>query len=71
MAPKLPNPGSPAAVDLGCECPIMDNAYGKGLPLGFAGEGTFWIDERCPLHSVPEEEAHKFIRKQAMKRIGL
>lgn len=65
---RVPNPGSDAALDLGCECPVMDNAHGKGSGYG---KDTFWIDDGCPLHSVDKEDAVKYIQKRAMKRIGL
>ena len=39
------NPGSDAAVALGCICPVVDNARGKGLP-----GGSFWITAGCPVH---------------------
>ena len=42
-----PNPGSDAAIDRGCTCPVMDNAHGRGAH----GEaGVFWWDMACPLH---------------------
>ena len=66
--PKIPNPGSDKALHLGCKCPVMDNGHGRGA------RGTtdqFWINGECPLHSVPPEKASEFIRKKAMKRIGL
>jgi hypothetical protein len=44
----VPNPGSDDAVQLGCTCPVMDNARGRGIP--FKGEGAFWINDACPLH---------------------
>jgi hypothetical protein len=43
-----PNPGSDAAILLGCRCPIFDNASGKGyLGLG----KRFWINEDCLVHT--------------------
>ena len=39
-----PNPGSDEAIEQGCMCPVLDNADGKGTPLGF------WISDKCPLH---------------------
>ena len=42
-----PNPGSDAAVEQGCTCPVMDNGHGRGA-YGVAGQ--FWITESCPLH---------------------
>jgi len=45
---KIPNPGSPEAVEAGCACPRMDNHHGKGRPTleGF----IFFVSELCPLH---------------------
>lgn len=50
-----PPPGSAAAADLGCTCPVLDNAHGLGFPL--EGKTVFWIDETCPLHAKREEPA--------------
>lgn len=44
---KKPNPGSPAAIKLGCKCPVMDNGHGKGY-MGV--EGVFVMSESCPIH---------------------
>jgi hypothetical protein len=65
---KIPNPGSKEALKLQCECPVLDNAHGKGSGWG---KDTFWVNGECPLHSVSEEKARKFIGKLAMKKIGL
>jgi len=43
----MPNPGSDEALDLGCECPVMDNNHGSGSDWG---PGKFWINGNCPLH---------------------
>ena len=40
----MPNPGSDAAIKLGCLCPVMDNAHGR------RNDGLFWIVADCPLH---------------------
>ncbi len=45
---ETPNPGSDAAIDAGCTCPVMDNAYGNGFLWDVAP--VFWIAEGCPLH---------------------
>lgn len=39
-----PNPGSDAAIDAGCTCPVLDNAHGRGV------NGLYWIAANCPLH---------------------
>lgn len=43
------NPGSPAARDEGCSCPVVDNGHGSG---GYKG----WvIDPSCPLHGYDND----------------
>lgn len=45
-------PGSPEAVKLGCTCPILDNAHGRGAR---ATIGTlYWISADCPIHREVE-----------------
>ena len=46
-----PNPGSQAALNLGCRCPVLDNNYGRIAPWGEFG---WWINGDCPLHGRPE-----------------
>jgi hypothetical protein len=56
MSLEVPKPGSPEAVDMGCSCPIMDNAHG----LGRFGLGKdWWINSECKLHSLPVEERER------------
>ena len=44
----IPNPGSDAAIALGCTCPILDNGHGRGCD----GTGRrFWINAECPIHN--------------------
>jgi hypothetical protein len=46
--PRVPAPGTAAAVRAGCTCPIRDNRYGHGRPTGG------WVyDGHCPLHCPP------------------
>lgn len=45
-----PNPGSDEAIERGCTCPVLDNGHGRIN----GGEGPFWINEGCPLHSPPQ-----------------
>jgi len=53
----LPNPGSRRAVEQGCMCPVLDNNRGDGFPYPRddgrdPGEfPSFYISDRCPLHS--------------------
>ena len=47
-----PNPGSEAALQQGCKCPVLDNAHG----MGWHGiDGIFVISESCPLHGIHQE----------------
>lgn len=63
MAIAVPNPGSPAAKDRGCECAVVDNHYGKGIPNG-SGEPWFWLTESCPLHGEGTGYLPPVIREQ-------
>lgn len=45
-------PGSQAAWDHGCICPVMDNAGGRGVTLSTGV--FFWINGACPIHGKPE-----------------
>ena len=45
-----PNPGSDEALDLGCSCPVLDNAHGAGLP--YPDGPVFWVNKDCPLHGA-------------------
>lgn len=49
MSNILANPGSEAAALMGCSCPVVDNAYGAGLMLGFK-DPIYWVNQTCPLH---------------------
>jgi hypothetical protein len=42
-----PNPGSKAAIDAGCTCPVTDNGYGAGY-MGM--EGVYIYSAGCKLH---------------------
>ncbi len=45
---EKPNPGSEEAIEAGCQCPRVDNHYGKGA----YGDGkAFWYSETCPIHN--------------------
>ena len=49
-----PNPGSDEAIKQGCQCPVMDNHYGKGFE--WKGKTQFWINGNCPLHGDSNKE---------------
>ncbi|MCD1645291.1 hypothetical protein [Aurantimonas coralicida] len=50
----IPNPGSKAAIDAGCTCPVLDNGHGKGYMGGAkdpdTGETIFVYSGGCKLH---------------------
>jgi hypothetical protein len=50
----VPNPGSAEAVERGCQCPILDNAHGKGYMGGVrdkkTGEIMFVVSGACEFH---------------------
>ena len=53
-----PTPGSPEAVEAGCTCPVMDNHYGQGVPVGPNPNSllvqsrvvSFWYSTGCSMH---------------------
>lgn len=52
-----PNPATKEAIELGCECHIIDNHYGMGSGYNKPdGTPCFWISERCPIHDVWDGE---------------
>jgi len=53
LAGRCSPPGSDAAVDAGCTCPVLDNARGAGLP-----GGLFWMNDGCPVH-INKETDHE------------
>lgn len=62
-------PGSPEAVNLGCKCPRMDNAHGKGY-MGIPG--IYVYSDDCPLHRLkPQEWTAQDERDRAKHRAGI
>ena len=48
----IPNPGSDEALELGCRCPVLHNAHGRGA-MGTSGDDAeFWTNAACPLHGA-------------------
>lgn len=49
---SLPNPGSDAALALGCICPVLDNGHGQDdfAPHYDNGKPCFWITIGCNVH---------------------
>lgn len=48
---EAPNPGSDAAIQQGCICPVMDNHHGKGWR---GQEGIFLQTAGCKVHPLPD-----------------
>lgn len=46
----VPNPGSEAALAMGCTCNPRDNNRGKYAPYPPDG---WWKDKGCPVHEPP------------------
>ena len=57
-----PNPGSDAALALGCRCPVLDNEHGRGIPWpdkipsNQPPTPKFWVSEDCPIHGNGGED---------------
>ena len=53
---SIPPPGSDEAIDLGCNCPVFDNAYGLGYLGGVKdpdGGTVYVVRGDCPVHAKP------------------
>jgi hypothetical protein len=55
MEQSKPNPGSKAAIEQGCTCPVLDNGHGHGY-MGM--EGIFVYSSGCKLH-MPDNNLNK------------
>lgn len=51
----VPPPGSDAALERGCTCPVYDNAHGAGRGKDEHGQTVYVMDWDCPLHGGKEE----------------
>lgn len=73
MNPNPPNPGSDAAIALGCICPMLDNNHGNGV--NFRGKICFWYHEDCPVHKTPKSDITVEVTKDAQntddQRLGV
>jgi len=49
LDPDFPPPGSRAAIEAGCICPVIDNAHGRGYR---DVEGIYIYTCGCPLHDA-------------------
>jgi len=52
----IPNPGSDEAIELGCFCPVLDNAHGRGAWYSGGEDAVFWTNPKCPLHGIQGED---------------
>lgn len=52
MPSDLPPPGSDAALEAGCECPVQDNGHGAG----HKGTDDYVYTLGCPVHAPTGEE---------------
>lgn len=55
-------PGSQHAQQHGCECPVMDNRYGRGMYNDANGVPQYVMSERCTLHweeAIQEAAEHE------------
>ena len=62
----IPNPGSREAQEMGCICPVIDNHYGRGVPVD--GKRQFWMVEECPLHDLNKWSRDVYRQGKAAKR---
>lgn len=69
--PDKANPGSNAALKLGCKCPVLDNDRGRGIPwlrddgLDPNEHPSFNVNTGCPLHGLPASNAETLSLKGA------
>jgi hypothetical protein len=62
---KIPNPGTQAAIDAGCICPVLDNEHGEGILMD--GKQCFWYTEGCPVHTRKEKGSSR--KKQEESKV--
>lgn len=53
-----PSPGSYEAGKLGCNCPIYDNAKGRGAWGSEGDNAIFYVRDDCPLHGAQRTHVH-------------
>jgi hypothetical protein len=55
---KDPKPGSKEAIEAGCNCPVMDNHHGEGIPFNKPGTSDimigYWMTADCVIHGVKD-----------------
>lgn len=52
MKIETPNPGTEAALKIGCRCPVLDNEHGQGY-MGI--NNVFVVSADCPVHAYGEK----------------
>lgn len=56
MNSETPRPGSKAAIAAGCNCPVLDNHHGEGIPMRNPDTGeiqrAYWMTGDCVLHGI-------------------
>ena len=67
---KVSNPGSDAARDLGCRCPVLDNAHGRGAWGSEGPDAVFWISESCKLHTGNPKSITKTVTAKKVKTVA-
>ena len=70
MTPRIvANPGSDAAIELGCSCAVIDNARGRGAGL-LDGQPLFYITVGCSLHCPTDEHGRPLADAQIEAQHG-
>lgn len=64
MSKIIPNPGSDAAIAMGCTCPVLDNGHGNER-LDRPGERGFVMNSECPLHGIRIDKPSRQENKDA------
>lgn len=58
MTNETPRPGSEEAIKAGCNCPVIDNNYGMGIPMRNPDtneiELAYWMTADCVLHGIKD-----------------
>lgn len=56
MTDNTPKPGSDAAIAAGCNCPVIDNHHGAGIPMRNPDtqeiQYAYWMTADCVLHGI-------------------
>lgn len=62
-----PPPGSPEAIQEGCECPVIDNGHGRGYYQREGHEPLYVIAHCCPVHG-PKDGAEYVTSRNGIRR---